>query len=245
MRGLPAGNFRVFEEGEEQRLDRFDEVSNLPVHVALALDTSTSMTLRLPEVKLAAQAFLKDLVRPQDEVMIVAFDDVPRVRAGFTHDLAFLGNALEGLEARGGTALYDSLVFTLDQLQEVRGQRVLVLLSDGLDERSRHTADEVLELARRSAVTIYAIGIADSHEQAPIIDRPLLDKLASETGGRSFYVDDTRDLGPVYAAIERDVRSRYLLAYYSSNAGERSFREVDVKLAERRLSARTIRGYYP
>ena len=245
VRGLAQREFRIFEEGEEQRLDRFAEVSNLPVHVALTLDTSTSMTLRLPDVKLAAQAFLKDLVRPQDEVMIVAFDDVPRVRAGFTHDLAFLGNALEGLEARGGTALYDSLVFTLDQLQEVRGQRVLVLLSDGLDERSRHTADEVMELARRSAVTIYAIGIADSHEQAPIIDRQLLDKLASETGGRSFYVDHTRDLGPVYAEIERDVRSRYLLAYYSSNAGERSFREVDVKLAERRLSARTIRGYYP
>jgi Ca-activated chloride channel homolog len=245
VRGLDARDFRVFEQGEQQRLDRFAEVGDLPVHLALSIDTSTSMTLRLPDVKRAAQAFLRELVGPKDQVMLITFDNVPRLRVGFTHDMAFLGNGLEGLEARGGTALYDSLVFALEELQKVRGQRVLVLLSDGLDERSHASADDVLELARRAAVTLYTIGLADSRAQAPEIDRALLDKLAAETGGRSFYVDRTRALDGVYAEIERDMRARYLLAYYSSHAGERAFRVVDVKLPESRLSARTIRGYYP
>jgi len=193
----------------------------------------------MPDVKRAGQAFLHELVGPKDEVMLVTFDDAPHVRVGFTHDLAFLANGLEGLEARGGTALYDSLVFALGELQKVRGQRVLVLLSDGLDERSRSTAADVLELARRAAVTLYTIGIAESREQAPVIDRALLDKLAAETGGRSFYVDRTRELDAVYAEIERDMRARYLLAYYSSHAGKRDFRSVDVKLSASRLQART------
>ena len=245
VRGLDARDFRIFEQGEQQRLDRFAEVADLPVHLALSIDTSTSMTLRLADVKRAAQAFLHELVGPKDEVMLITFDNAPRVRVGFTHDMAFLANGLEGLEARGGTALYDSLVFALEELQKVRGQRVLVLLSDGLDERSHASADDVLELARRAAVTLYTIGIADSRPQAPEIDRALLDKLAAETGGRSFYVAGTRQLDGVYAEIERDMRARYLLAYYSSHAGERAFRVVDVKLPESRLSARTIRGYYP
>jgi VWFA-related protein len=245
VRGLDARDFRVFEQGEPQRLDRFAEVADLPVHLALSIDTSTSMTLRLTDVKRAAQAFLRELVGPKDEVMLITFDNAPHVRVSFTHDMALLGNGLEGLEARGGTALYDSLVFALEELQKVRGQRVLVLLSDGLDERSHSSADDVLELARRAAVTLYTIGIADSRAQAPEIDRPLLDKLAAETGGRSFYVDRMRALDGVYAEIERDMRARYLLAYYSSHAGERAFRVVDVKLPESRLSARTIRGYYP
>src|SRR5262249_11378236 len=157
--GLSERDFRVFEDGQQQRVERFAEVGDLPVHVTLAIDTSTSMTLRLPEVKKAALAFLRDLVRPQDEAMLLTFDDGPHVRAGFTHDLAFLANGLEGLAARGGTALYDSLVFALDQLQQVQGQRVLVLLSDGVDERSQGTARDVMELARRGAVTLYTIGL--------------------------------------------------------------------------------------
>ena len=245
VRGLSERDFRIFEEGQEQRLDRFSEVADLPVHVALVLDTSTSMTLRLPDVRRAASAFLREMVRPHDEVTIVTFDDVPRVRVDFTHDPEMLANGLEGLQARGGTALYDSILFTLDLLQEVRGQRVLVLLSDGLDERSGHTADEVRELARRAAVTLYAIGIVDGRSRAPTIDRALLERLAEESGGRSYFVSRTSELDDVYAEIEHDVRSRYLLAYYSSHAGETSFRLVDVKLGQPRLAARTIRGYYP
>jgi hypothetical protein len=95
-------------------------------------------------------------------------------------------------------------------------------------------------------VTLYTVGLEDTEPYSPIIDRPLLTRLAEETGGRCFIVEGTSSLQSVYREIEQDVRSRYLLAYYSSHAGdERSFRLVDVKLAGQRLAARTIRGYYP
>ena len=232
MRGRPAADFRVFEDGQPQGVERFAGVGDLPVHVTLAIDTSTSMSLRLPGVKQAALAFLRDLVRPQDEAMLLTFDDSPHVRAGFTHDLSFLANGLEGLRAQGGTALYDSLVFALDQLQQVQGQRVLVLLSGGVDERSHGTAREVMELARRGAVTLYTIGLEDDRAYAPVLDRGLLDQLAKQTGGRSFYVHERKQLAGVYADIQTEMRSRYLLAYDSTHAGKGDFRSVDGQLSE-------------
>jgi Ca-activated chloride channel family protein len=247
VQGLAPEHFRVYEEGSEQRLERFEEVDDLPVHVALVLDSSASMTLRMAEMRAAALEFLQQIVTPRDRVTLITFDNAPRVRVGFTSDLAFLANGLEGLEARGGTALYDSLVFALEQLEGIEGQRVVVLLSDGIDERSRATEADVLELARRSAVTLYTVGLeAPQRTDAPTLDKLLLRRLADETGGRCFFVRDDGALRSAYAAIEREVRSRYLLAYYSSNASEaESFRLVDVAVERPALVARTIRGYYP
>lgn len=246
VRGLDAKQFRVYEEGAPQRLERFEEVDDLPLHVALVVDTSTSMTMRLAEVKAAALEFLRQIVTPQDRVSLITFDNAPRVRVDFTSDLAFLANGLEGLRATGGTALYDSLVFALEELQGIEGQRVVVLLSDGLDERSGASAEDVLELARRAAVTLYTLGLEDRRPRAPALDRPLLQRLAEESGGRCFFVATEEELRSAYAAIEQEVRARYLLAYYSSHAGDAdSFRLVDVEVARPRLAARTIRGYYP
>lgn len=245
VEGLTTEDFRVLEEGEEQRLARFEEVDGLPAHVALMIDTSTSMTLRLAEVKQAALAFLRQLVRPRDQVSLVTFDTAPRMRVGFTDDFARLANGLEGLSAQGGTALHDSLAFTLGELDGIRGQRAVVLLSDGIDERSRTRAAEVMDLALRSAVTLYTIGIEAPGPLAPELERDLLVELAERTGGRSFFVDDAAELAAAYAEIDRDLRARYLLAYHSTHAGGRSFRTVEVEVAERRLTPRTISGYYP
>jgi VWFA-related protein len=244
--GLPEGRFRVVEEGRPQRVERFAEVRDLPLHVALLVDTSHSMTSRIGKVREAAQAFLREIVTPRDEVTLITFDNTPRVRVPFTRDLDFLANGLEALRPSGGTALHDSLAFALEQFEGIEGQRVLVLLSDGVDESSSTTPEEVMELARRSATTIYAIGLEDSNPRSPAIDRPLLVRLAEETGGRAFFGGRLESLGDAYAEIEREVRSRYLLSYYSTQAADRtSFRLVNVEVSAPNLSARTIRGYYP
>ena len=244
--GLPASRFRVVEEGRPQRIERFAEVRDLPLHIALLVDTSHSMTSRIEKVREAAQAFLAATVTPRDRVTLITFDNTPRVRVPFTADLAFLGNGLEGVRPSGGTALYDSVGFALEQFEGIEGQRVLVLLSDGVDENSSSTADEVMELARRSATTIYAIGLEDSNPRTPAIDRPLLTRLAEETGGRAFFAARPQSLADAYGEIEREVRSRYLLSYYSTQAADRtSFRLVNVEVSSPHLSARTIRGYYP
>jgi VWFA-related protein len=244
--GLPATRFRVVEEGRPQRLERFEEVRDLPLHVALLLDTSGSMNVRLPKVREAALDFLRHIVTPKDRVTLITFDSTPRMRTGFTNDMAFLANGLEALRAGGGTALYDRVVFALEQFEGVSGQRAIVLLSDGLDENSSSTAAEVMELARRSAATIYTIGLEEWDQQAPAIDRALLTSLAEETGGRAFFAGRPEALTDAYGEIEREVRSRYLLSYYSTQAADQtSFRLVNVEVVEPKLSARTIRGYYP
>ena len=244
--GLPESRFRVVEEGRPQRVERFAEVRDLPLHVALLVDTSHSMTSRIDKVREAALGFLRQIVTPRDQVSLITFDNTPRVRVPFTGDLAFLANGLEGVRPSGSTALHDSLAFALEQFEGIAGQRVLVLLSDGVDEASSATAEEVMELARRSATTVYAIGLEDTSPQAPEIDRALLTRLAEETGGRAFFTGRPESLSSAYAEIEREVRSRYLLSYYSSQAADRtSFRLVNVEVSAPHLSARTIRGYYP
>ena len=244
--GLPESRFRVVEEGRPQRVERFAEVRDLPLHVALLVDTSHSMTSRIDKVREAALGFLRQIVTPRDQVSLITFDNTPRVRVPFTGDFAFLANGLEGVRPSGSTALHDSLAFALEQFEGIAGQRVLVLLSDGVDEASSATAEEVMELARRSATTVYAIGLEDTSPQAPEIDRALLTRLAEETGGRAFFTGRPESLSSAYAEIEREVRSRYLLSYYSSQAADRtSFRLVNVEVSAPHLSARTIRGYYP
>jgi VWFA-related protein len=155
-----------------------------------------------------------------------------------------LGSGLLGLRAERGTALYDSLVYTLYQLNGLGGQRVVLLLSDGKDEHSRYTFDDVLEYARRSEAAIYAVGIA-LPRKGPDDPRQVLAALAGETGGRSFFLDDVTGLDAVYRDIARELRSKYLIAYQSSkNDGGTRFRQVEVEVAGGR-EARTMGGYYP
>jgi Ca-activated chloride channel family protein len=118
------------------------------------------------------------------------------------------------------------------------------VLSDGKDENSRFTLDQTLDFARRAGVAIYTIGLDIPRRDLEV--RRALKQLAEETGGRSFFLDEATELAPVYAAIQKELRSRYLLAYQSSNTSrDRRFRAVEVDVALPGLQAKTIRGYFP
>ena len=123
-----------------------------------------------------------------------------------------------------------------------RKHRLLLLLSDGKDESSRFSFEETLEYARRAGVTIYSIGLALDSGDA----RVKLAKLAEETGGRSFFIDDVSRLEDIYVSIERDLRSQYLVAYQSSSSDESDeFRSVELSVDVPRAKVHTISGYYP
>jgi Ca-activated chloride channel family protein len=242
--GLKQPDFLVKEDGVPQELVRFEQVRDLPIQTAILLDTSASMEKSLEQVQQAALGFWQETVTAKDRAALITFNDRPRLQVKFTNQLLELGGGLAGLKAERGTALYDSVVFALYYFNGVKGQRALIVLSDGQDENSRFKFDDVLEFARRAGVTIYTVGLAldrGEHEA-----KKALEKLASETGGRSFFVADAKELGPVYQSIQEELRSQYLLVYQSTNAkNEKKFRSVDVKVKEPGLEAKTIRGYYP
>lgn len=248
---LTVSDFEVFEDGRRQEIAKFELVRNLPLTVGISIDTSGSMVQSISEAKQAAIDFLENVIERGDKTFAVGFSDRAGLLMPPTDDIEAVEDILEDLQAVGWTALHDAIVTSLYYFRGVRGQRALVLLSDGDDTASSIGFREALEYARRSGVAIYSIGLEVGRLDLAV--RNKLRSLAEETGGQSFFISKAEELRDVYDQIEAELRSRYLLAYNSdAEAGEedgegvqQSFREVEVKVKRRGLDARTIRGYYP
>jgi VWFA-related protein len=238
--GLEEKDFTVTEDGARQKIVRFERVTDLPIHAAVAIDISASMEKSLESAQAAALQFLQGTVRPKDRAAVITFNDHPTLAVKFTRDLRTLAGGLAGLKAERGTALYDSLIFSFYNFNGLRGRRALLLLSDGKDEGSRFTYEEALEFARRAGVTVYAIGLGEA------VEKRKLAKISEETGGRAFFPRDAGELTGIYAAIQEELRSQYLIAYQSSTTRtDPGFRVVDLKVGKSGLEAKTLRGYYP
>ncbi len=244
VEGLSREDFTVFEDGTRQELARFEQVRDLSIHAAVMLDVSASMEEEIADTQAAALSFFEQAITPKDRAAIITFNDHPNLVTKFTNDYTTLAGGLAGLRAERGTALYDSLVFALYYFNGIRGQRAVLMLSDGKDESSRYKWEDALDYARRAGVAIYTIGLKLKGKNADA--KKKLEKLAGETGGRSFFIEDTSELEAIYETIQLELRSRYLLAYQSSNAStSKVFRSIDVELTQSGLEAKTLRGYYP
>jgi VWFA-related protein len=244
VQGLAREDFRVLEQGAPQEILRFEQVRDLPIHAGILLDVSASMgeSGSLDPARAAALQFFQQILRPKDRAAVVTFNDRPNLAVQFTNDLAVLGGGLAGLKAERGTALWDSLIFSLYYFNGIKGQKALLVLSDGKDESSRFAFEDTLEYARRAGVTIYAVGLS-----LPSGDpRQKLTRISEETGGRSFFIDSTDALAGIYARIEEELRSQYLIAYQSASADTSgAFRKVDLRVLRPALEAKTMTGYYP
>jgi VWFA-related protein len=241
VQGLTQKDFSVAEDGVKQEISRFERVNDQPIHAAVTIDISASMEKSLDKARTAALQFLQGTIQPKDRAAVVTFNDHPNLTVKFTNDVPALATGLAGLKAERGTALYDSIIFTLYYFTGVKGQRAMLLLTDGKDEGSRFTFEDAMEYARRAGVTIYAIGLGDDP------DKRKLEKISEETGGRAFFLKNVDELAGIYSTIENELRSQYLIAYQSSNttSGGNTFRSVDLKVNKPGMEAKTIRGYYP
>jgi VWFA-related protein len=244
--GLEADAFTVREDGVEQAIRRFELVRDLPIYAGVLLDTSSSMAEEIREAVAGALRFFETVITPKDRAAVLTFNHRPELVVRFTNDPEVLAGGVAAITAEGGTALYDSLIYALYYFSGINGKRAVLLLSDGADEGSRYSFDEALDYARRTGVAIYAIGIGLGGSRA-VQTRMLLQRLADETGGRSFFVNGAGDLGRVYQDIEGELRTQYLIAYQSSAAGGdgTGFREVEVAVGVPGAEAKTIRGYFP
>lgn len=240
--GLPRDSFHVLEDEAEQQILRFEQVRDLPIHTAILMDVSASMDESLESTQEAAVRFYQQIVRSKDRAAMITFNDYPNLAVKFTNDVDELAGGLAGLKAERGTSLWDSAIFSLYYFNGIRGQKALLILSDGKDESSRFGFEDALEYARRAGVTIYTIGLRLPRGEA----RRHLTRLAEETGGRSYFIDSTEPLAGIYGTIENELRSQYLVAYQSSNGDTSgSFRRVDLEVDRRGLEVKTMTGYYP
>jgi Ca-activated chloride channel family protein len=243
--GLTADAFAVSEDGVLQEIRRFEQVDDLPLHVEVMLDVSASMAEDLAGTKQAALAFFESTLTPKDRAALITFNDHPYLAVDFTNEVTPLAGGLAGLEAERGTSLYDAIIFGLYYLNGMKGQRAILLLSDGKDESSRFSFEDTLEYARRAGVSIYAIGLNLDGKGGGLAKKKL-DELSAETGGRASFIRSVDELPAIYDQIQRELRSRYLLTYQSSNSAPGSdFRAIAVSSSQPGVEVKTISGYYP
>ncbi|HXM34913.1 MAG TPA: VWA domain-containing protein [Pyrinomonadaceae bacterium] len=253
--GLKQENFRVSEDKVEQKLSVFKQ-EDVPVSFGLVIDNSGSMRDKRPQVNAAALTFVKTS-NPQDEGFVVNFNDdyYLDTEHDFTSDLTEMRTALERIDARGSTALYDAVIGSLDHLKKgTRDKKVILVVTDGEDNASRHSLENTVEQAQRNDAVIYAVGVFGDDDlkhnrRAMKKARTALSTLANATGGLAFFPEDANDTEAICTQIAHDVRNQYTLAYYPTNvAHDGSFRSVQVEVIPPRgsgkLTVRTRTGYY-
>jgi len=241
---LEVEDFRVLEDGVEQRVARFERVDDIPIYAGILMDTSISMTEELQDAIRGALQFFETVLTPKDRAAVITFNERHDLAVRFTNNIEVLAGGVAGLVAEGETFLYDSLIYGLYYFSGIKGKRAMILLSDGEDVGSHYHFEDALDYARRTGVAIYTIGLGLPGSQRDIQIK--LSRLAEETGGRAFFIDRVGELGHVYGKIEDELRSQYLLAYQSSNTDDgEKFREVEVEVLEDGYEAKTMKGYYP
>lgn len=240
---LAQDAFKVLDEGQPVKLSKFEHVKNLPLSIGMTVDTSGSMQLKMEETQKAGGTFLQKVMRKGDKAFLVSFDAQPQIVQKWTPKVADVHAGLAKLRAEDYTALYDAVVYSLYNFLGVKGQKALVLLTDGKDTASKFTFDQAVEYARRAAVPIYAVGIGLKTSDVDV--RAKLNRFAAETGGNTYYIDNAGGLTKIYADIENELRSQYVLGFYPPEAVKPGgkWREVTVQVSEGK--AKTIRGYYP
>ncbi|MES1210994.1 MAG: VWA domain-containing protein, partial [Acidobacteriota bacterium] len=240
--GLDPEAFAVLENGVRQQIRDVEQAGDAPVRVVTLIDCSSSMAAQIGQARQAALGFLRNLLGPQDQAAVIAFNNAPHVMVPLTGDLGRLEEGLQEVLVEGDTALYDSLAVALLSLAQAKGQRAVLLLSDGADRTSRLDFEQTLEVARQQGIAVYAIGLGQPEGE----ERSKLTRLAEVTGGRSFFIGGAAELAGVYERIEKELRAQIRIAYQSShNETDGAFRKVQVRMAKSGMEARTISGYYP
>ena len=256
---LKSQDFQVYEDGALQKLSVFSH-ADIPVTMGIVIDDSGSMREKRQAVNSAALTFVKTS-NPQDQAFVVNFNDVYYLDTpgDFASNIEDLKSALEKIDSRGGTALYDAVYASLDHVKlGNRDKKTLLVITDGDDNASRYTFDELLKYAQKSDAVIYTIGILGSEDASGLFKlkggsahraQKILEKLAEVTGGEAYFPRSLDDVQNTCEQIAHDIRNQYTLAYYPTNARkDGTFRNVRVDAFANgnhsKLAVRTRPGYY-
>ena len=243
---LERDAFQVFEDGKPQRMISFRR-EDVPVALGVVIDNSGSMRDKRPSVNAAALNLVRES-NPQDQVCVVNFNDEYYLDQDYTGNVALLQDALERIESRGGTALYDALVATSDHLMKSAKlqKKVILVVTDGEDTASHDTLQQAVRaIAVDGGPAVYTIGILGNEKEKNA--RRALRILAEQTGGVAFFPEDVHEVEAISLQIAHDIRNQYTIAYKPSMPKLEGYRKVKVKAAAsgyKGLSVRTRSGYY-
>jgi len=245
---LDRGSFRALEDGKVQTITHFSKETDAPLTILLLVDTSGSVRDKLKFEQEAAVDFLAaTLRRGRDKAAVFTFDHAIEMRQDFTDDPLLLATSIKSIMAGGGTRMYDALYSVIiNNLSGPDDRKVVILITDGDDKSSRRTPDDVVQAAIRNDVSIYSISVnalgffRTGTEQAD----GMLDRLALETGGMSFFPKKVEKLAGDFKKIGDELRSQYTLAYRSTNPKRDGlFRRIDIE-ANKGYSVRARPGYF-
>ena len=247
VNGLTRKDFQVYENGQLQQIKSFDR-RDVPVAVGIIIDNSGSMRDKRPAVNRAALNFVRSS-NPNDEVFIVNFNDEYYLDQDFTDKIPLLQEALEKIDSRGGTALYDAVVASADHLKKNArlDKKVLLVVTDGEDNASRESLEQAIRrLQADNGPTVYTIGILGEERQRRA--RRALTAMAEQTGGVSFFPKDVSAVDSITQTVAHDIRNQYIIVYAPTTpkqqGGYRTVR-VDARApGYKHLMVRTRPGYY-
>lgn len=233
IEGLTADDFSVELAGTPVTLQRFSEAEQVPLDLGLVVDSSESMWALMDDTRKAAARFLGDTLTEEDRAMVVDFDNSVRLVHPLTSEVFALIQSLSKLKASGATALYDSIIFTLVNLEDAASsRRAVVLLTDGDDFNSRFEYGRVYESARFAGVPLYFLALSDFFgERRRGVRKTDLESFAKASGGRVFYVKSMDEILDAYSRISRELRSQYLLGFGTEvGLSREELEKVEVKL---------------
>ncbi len=270
---LKADDIRVLEDGQPQEIFTFQQNLDLPLSIAILIDTSASEERTLPDEKAAARTFLEDVLRPsKDEGAVVSFTGETTLEQGFTGNIERLRRAIDRVEfvppsgyvgggvvvngtppisgtnqsLAGSTAIWDAIWATSEELLSESAEhtrRAIILLTDGDDTSSRLKLHDAVARAQKSDALIYAIGIGDRYSFN--VDEGSLRKVAEQTGGRAYFPRNERELREAFVQVQRDLREQYLVAYSPSNkARDGSYRRIEIQVVNPELRKESLKLNY-
>ena len=240
---LSKDDFSLSDNGVQvAELTDFHEENDLPIQVAILIDSSRSTERELPMEKQLALEFLRNLLRPQDHAMIAGFSNHLNKPGTFTGNFNQLEDFVSSIAAGGLTAFNDSVLELANEFDESRGARkVFIVIGDGHDTVSAHTFSDARDSLLRKDVTVYTISINDRKALDPAA---ALADLSAQTGGHSYVLKDLKHLKQAFSQIDTDLRTSYVAAYRAPAGKHTPFHAINVQLTAKNLSVQNKKGYF-
>ncbi|HEY6359948.1 MAG TPA: VWA domain-containing protein [Vicinamibacterales bacterium] len=244
--GLTKADFQVFEDGDAQPVTQFTD-ERVPVSLGVLLDASDSMRGRpIVDARSALDRFVADLLEPEDEAFVAAFNHLPRIVVPWRRPPATLKSQLDTLRPTGGTAIYDALVASASMFtRRTHARSALVVISDGADTASDRSLQQAREVIRRTDPFVYAIAIDSADARASTrVNADALRDITGPTGGYTEVVRSAEELGPATERIAYELNHQYTIGYTPQRPPDGSWRMIRVRVKDGTYLARSRRGYF-